>query len=357
LGLHYRGYEIRDLSANCIFEEVAYLLIYGHLPSKAELSVYCKKLEKVRALPKALQAVLEIIPGTAHPMDVMKVGCDVLGTMRPESKSNDEANIFDSLIGVFGSILLYWYHFHKSGIRIDTQGKPGDTIGKHFVRLLHQGKEPESIMVKTVDVSLILYAEHGFAASTFACRVTTSTLSDVYSAVSSAIGTLRGPLHGGANEAAMRLLQGFSDPEDAQDKLLAMLDRKEIIMGFGHRVYKKCDPRSDIIKECSKKLSELPGGKPMLYAISERVEKLMWDKKKMFPNLDFYSASAYHQCGIPTDHFTPIFVIARTAGWGSHIIEQRKGNKLYRPLAVYTGPGPKKFIPLAERQTTQQSKL
>jgi 2-methylcitrate synthase len=254
------------------------------------------------------------------------------------------------LLACFGSILLYWHHFATSGRRIDTNGKPSDTIASHFVRLLHSNNtEPDAAVVKAIDQSLILYAEHGFAASTFACRVTTSTQADAYSAIVSAIGTLRGNLHGGANEAAMELISQFKNPEEADVKVREMLKKKVLIMGFGHRVYRKGDPRSDIIKECSRVLTTRPGGKPMLFKISERIEKIMKEEKKLFPNLDFYAASAYHQCGVPTSFMTPIFVIARTAGWGAHVIEQRANNKLFRPLAVYTGPDAKPFVSIDKR--------
>lgn len=355
LGLLYRGYSIVDLAAKAIFEEIAYLLIHGHLPSTAELQAYQRKLAAYRVLPKALYSALELVPANAHPMDVMRTGCSILGNIYPEGQERNQYDIFDSLIGGFGSMLLYWYHFHNSGgLRIDTRGVPSDTVASHFVRLLHAPKDPASykplpLHVRTVDVSLILYAEHGFAASTFACRVTTSTLSDVYSAICAAIGTLRGPLHGGANEAAMRLIEKFDTVESALAGVQAMLAKKELIMGFGHRVYKTLDPRSNIIKEMSRQLSVAPGGQPKLFAISEAIEKLMWDKKKLFPNLDFFAASAYHQCGVPTDFMTPIFVIARTAGWAAHIVEQRSANKLFRPLAVYSGPEPRGFVPLPQR--------
>lgn len=269
-------------------------------------------------LPQALCTGLEQVPRDAHPMDVLRTGCSLLGNFFPEDQQkNDVYAISDRLIASFGSILLYWYHFAwHNGRRVDTTGKPGDSVATHFVRVLQSnGVEPDAEIVRTIDASLILYAEHGFAASTFAVRVTTSTLSDTYSAVCAAIGTLRGPLHGGANEAAMELLERFADPEDAERQLLAMLARKEKIMGFGHRVYKICDPRNAIIKECSRVLSCSPKyGKPQLFAISERVEQVMMREKKLFPNLDFYAASAYHQCGLPTSFMTPVFVIARTAG-------------------------------------------
>lgn len=349
-GLTYRGYSIRDLAKNCIFEEVAYLLIYGSLPTVQELDQYRQKLAKVRGLHIAVRKTLELIPASAHPMDVMKIGCGVLGTLSPEGPNRTQEDIFNTLISSFGGMMLYWYHYHNSGKQVDTVGKASDTIAQHYMRLLNDdGKEPDALQVKTVDVSLILYAEHGFAASTFACCVTTSTLSDVYSAVGTAIGTLRGPLHGGANEAAMELISQFDTPQEAHDGVMALLKQRKKIMGFGHRVYKVCDPRSDIIKAASKELSLTPNGKPKLFEISETIENLMMKEKKMFPNLDFFAASAYHQCGIPTNFFTPIFVIARTAGWASHIVEQRANNKLIRPGAVYTGPEPKAYVPIEKR--------
>jgi len=351
IGLTYRGYGIVDLSAKCVFEEVAHLLIHGALPTVVELKAYKAKLAKYRELPDNVRKCLELIPASAHPMDVMRTGCSILGTVRPESKEFEQHEIFASLIASFGSILLYWHHFTTSGKRIDTAGRPNDGVASHFVRLLrNDGKEPDPILVRTIDQSLILYAEHGYAASTFACRVTSSTQADSYSAITSAIGTLRGNLHGGANEAAMYLLDQFSSPDDAEKKVLQMIKRKELIMGFGHRVYRNGDPRSDIIKECSRLLTKQPGGKPQLFAISERIELVMKREKGLFANLDFYAASAYHQCGVPTNFMTPIFVIARTAGWGAHVIEQRADNKLFRPLAVYTGPDHLPFVPIQQRK-------
>jgi 2-methylcitrate synthase len=304
----------------------------------------------------------------------------VLGSLRPEGPNGKAADgklsqydVFDSLLACFGNIMLYWYHFHHSGKRLDTRGLASDTIARHFMRMMHPGQEPRAEHVRTVDLSLILYAEHGYAgisyaphdsklmskilifekfsltASNFACRVTTSTLSDAYSSICTAIGTLRGPLHGGANEEAMYLLQQWKTADEAEAGLLAMLAKKQLIMGFGHRVYKTCDPRNAIIKAASKQLSLLPDGDKALFAVSERVESLMMSKKKMFPNLDFYSASAYTQCGIPTYLFTPVFVMSRVAGWASHVIEQRADNKLMRPDAIYTGPAARAFVPIQQR--------
>jgi len=349
-GLMYRGFSITDLSKHCIFEEVAHLILFGSLPTFSQLQNFKAKLHDFRELPANLRAALELVPKDAHPMDVQKLGCDLLGCMYPESEQTPEGcvPVAIRLLASFSSMFLYHYHFHQSGKRISTAGRKGETIASHFLRTLHQS-EPDPDQVRTVDVSLILYAEHGLAASSFNCRVTTSTLSDAYSAISSAIGTLKGPLHGGANEAAMHLISQFSSPQEATAWLDDAFKRKVKVMGFGHRVYKKCDPRSDIIKECSRKLSTKPYGKPKIFQISEAIEKKMWDTKKLFPNLDFYAASAYHQCGIPTNFFTPIFVVARSTGWFSHIMEQRSANKLIRPAALYTGPQLRKFIPMEKR--------
>jgi 2-methylcitrate synthase len=365
-GLLYRGYNISELAENCVFEEVAYLLIYGSLPTQQQLTEYKTRLHAYRAIPSALLKQLELIPKTTHPMNVMLTAAACYGNYFPEDmdKHSNQHEIFNRLIACFGPMLLYWHHFHNSGgLRIQPQTKNSDTVASNFVKLLlNNGQEPDDILIKSIDISLILYAEHGFAASTFACRVTISTQSDIYSGIATAIGTLRGNLHGGANEAAMQLIEQFKDPEDAEEKVKAMLAKKTLIMGFGHRIYKHGDPRSDIIKACSKKLSQLPKyGKPNLFAISERIEGLMKSSKGMFANLDFYAASAYHQCGVPTDFFTPIFVIARTAGWSAHILEQRANNKLFRPDAIYTGPERKQFIPInqrtAQKNTQTLSKL
>lgn len=346
VGLNYRGYSITDLAAKASFEEVAYLLVYGKLPNGHELDNYKTRLQSLRVVPDKLKQVLELIPENSHPMDVMRTTCSFLGNIEPESATNQQAAITDRLISVFPGALLYWYHFVKSNKRIDTETKQ-DLIAGHFLELLHQ-KPVEQQFVRAVDVSLILYAEHEFNASTFAARVCASTLSDFYSAITAAIGTLRGNLHGGANEAAMELLEQYNSCDEAKKDILDKLANKVKIMGFGHRVYTTSDPRSDIIKEWARKLSENSNHK-ILYDVSECVEDLLWDKKKLFPNLDFYSASAYHFCGIPTAMFTPLFVISRTTGWAAHIIEQRENNRIIRPMAEYTGPQERQFVELDAR--------
>ena len=339
-GLHYRGYEIHDLVRYATFETVAYLLIYGELPTPTQLSDYQKKLISLRTLPDALKEVLEMIPLKSHPMDVLRTACSFLGNLEPETKEHDQVAIADRLLASFPAIMAYWYHFHHDHKKINTD-LDDKTTGEYFLHLLH-GKKPDALQTQVMNTSLILYAEHEFNASTFAARVTAATLSDFYSCICSAIGTLRGPLHGGANEEALKLIQKITSVENAEKELLAMLSEKKLIMGFGHRVYKNGDPRSDIIKAESKKLSEAADDQT-LYHISEIIEKVMMREKKMFPNLDFYSASAYHFCGIPVELFTPIFVFARTAGWAAHIIEQRANNKLIRPLSEYTGPAPRDY--------------
>lgn len=346
LDLNYRGYSIHDLAEQASFEEVAYLLIYGELPNRAELQAYQEKLMLLRDLPDTLKSILELIPKAAHPMDVLRTGVSALGSLEPETPQYQLQDIADRLIACVPSMLLYWYCFHKSGKRIKTNSDE-ISIAANFLALL-QGSLPQPEQVRALDVSLILYAEHEFNASTFAARVTTSTASDFYSAIVTGIGTLRGPLHGGANEAAMELISQFKDANNAEIGIRRLLAEKAKIMGFGHRVYKISDPRSDIIKEWSKKLSaQAQDG--FLYPVSERIEKVMWDEKHLFPNLDFYSATTYHFCGIPTAMFTPLFVISRITGWSAHIIEQRQDNRLIRPEANYTGPNPRAYIPLAER--------
>lgn len=346
VGLTYRGYTIEDLAQSASFEEVAYLLLYGSLPTALELRGYLQKLGKQRQLPAALKTVLELIPASAHPMDVLRTGCSMLGTLEPETAQNLPRDVANRLLACIPSMLLYWYHFHQNGKRIDTENVE-ESIAGYFLSLLYQQKPPEEFR-RAFDVSLILYAEHEFNASTFAARVTTSTEADFYSAIVSGIGTLRGPLHGGANEAAMELIEQFKTPDEAEAKVKKMLAEKVKIMGFGHRVYKISDPRSDIIKTWSEKLSKTAKD-GYLYEISERIEKVMRDEKKLFPNLDFYSATTYHFCGIPTYLFTPIFVLSRITGWSAHILEQRANNRLIRPEANYIGPAEHSFLPLEAR--------
>lgn len=347
VGLNYRGYSIHDLAEHSTFEEVAYLLIHEKLPTHVQLSQYKARLMSFRPLPNALKHMLELIPKNTHPMDVLRTGCSFLGTLEPEHHpQEDQYRIADRLLAIFPGMLLYWYHFHQSGKRIEVESSE-DSIAGHFLQLLHQQK-PDALQRHVVDVSLILYAEHEFNASTFAARVTAATRSDFYSAITSAIGTLRGPLHGGANEAAMELIERFKSAEEAEVGLRKLLADKALIMGFGHRVYTHSDPRSDIIKQCSLQLAE-QAQDTVLYPVSERIEKIMWDEKQLFPNLDFYSASAYHFCEIPTALFTPLFVISRISGWAAHVIEQRANNKLIRPTSDYIGPEQRPFIPIKER--------
>lgn len=346
IGLTYRGYDIHDLAKQAEFEEVAYLLIYGNLPTQEQLAIYKTRLKKYREIPDALKFVLEKIPATTHPMDVLRTGCSMLGTLEPESKTHRQEDVADLLLAAAPGILLYWHRFAHDGKRIATQSNE-DLLASHFLYLLHD-KKPDALSIETMNVSLILYAEHEFNASTFAARVAASTLSDFYSAIVAGIGTLRGPLHGGANEAAMDLIQQFKTPDAAETGVKQLIAAKEKIMGFGHRVYKISDPRSDVIKHYSEQLSK-NASDGYLYPISERIEKIMHDEKKLFPNLDFYSATAYHFCNIPTSLFTPIFVMSRISGWSAHIIEQRQDNKLIRPDANYIGPEPREFIPLKKR--------
>jgi len=347
-GLMYRGYSIDDLAHNCIFEEVAFLLVRGKLPNKKELNLFLQQLEGYRELDTGLRTILEHIPKEAHPMDVLQAAVSFLGTTHREEEKYDLETIHCLLTASFSSIICYHYHFHWNNKRIETRGAPRETTASHFLRLLQQ-RNPAPEQVKMMEVSLILYAEHGFCASTFNARVVASTLSDAYSCVSSAIGTLRGPLHGGANEAAMHLLNLYKSPKEAREGVLEKLSRKERVMGFGHRVYKTSDPRSDVIKECARELSKTAYGNPALFQKAEAIEKLMWDEKKLFPNLDFFSATAYNQCSIPTPLFTPIFVFTRASGWLAHVKEQRANNKLFRPLAFYTGPELKAFVSMESR--------
>ncbi|MBS3805699.1 MAG: 2-methylcitrate synthase [Oleiphilaceae bacterium] len=345
-GLRYRGYEITDLADKAEFEEVAYLLLQGKLPNRQELSTYKKKLNGLRALPDALKLVLEQIPRDAHPMDVMRTGCSMLGNLETEQNFGEQDDKIDRMMACFPGIICYWYRFVTEGVRIKTDSN-SDSIGGHFLELLH-GEAPSELHERVMNVSLILYAEHEFNASTFNARVCASTLSDIHSAVTGAIGTLRGPLHGGANEAAMELIQRFQTPDEAEEGLLGMLARKEKIMGFGHAVYKESDPRNAIIKKWSKKLAE-DVGDTRLYPVSERCEEVMWREKKLFCNADFFHASAYHFMGIPTELFTPIFVMSRVSGWTAHIKEQRENNRIIRPSADYTGPGQQEWLPIDQR--------
>jgi 2-methylcitrate synthase len=347
VGLNYRGYTIEDLAHNAAFEEVAYLLLYERLPTQGELDAYRRRLQGLRGLPDGLRQVLERIPADAHPMDVLRTGCSMLGTLEPEKDFAQQGDIADRLLAAFPSMLLYWRRFAGDGTRIEVETED-ESIAGHLLHLLH-GAPPDELHRRAMDVSLILYAEHEFNASTFACRVCAATLSDFYSAITAGIGTLRGPLHGGANEAAMALIERFAKPDEARAGVHGMLERKEKIMGFGHAVYRTSDPRSPIIKEWARKLSEAAGDKT-LYPVSEAVEAVMWEEKKLFPNLDFYSASAYHFLGIPTPLFTPIFVCSRVSGWAAHVMEQRADNRLIRPNADYIGPETRAFVPIEQRK-------
>lgn len=344
--LEYRGYSIYELAEQAEFEEVAYLLLYGELPSARELKHYKGNLRNQRDLPAALKAVLELIPADAHPMDVMRTATSFLGNLEPEAANHGQVAVTNRLLAVYPAVLAYWWHFTHNAKRIDCNSE-AETIAEHFLTLLH-GKAPSNLHKKAMNVSLILYAEHEFNASTFTARTITSTMADIYSAVTGAIGALRGPLHGGANEAAMELIEKYNSPQEAVAGVKKMMAEKQLIMGFGHRVYTEADPRNVVIKAWSKKLAD-EAGNTTLYPVSEAIEKLMWEEKHLFPNLDFYSASAYHFMGIPTAMFTPIFVMSRIAGWAAHIFEQRGNNKLIRPNADYTGPATRAYIPVAER--------
>ncbi len=342
-GLSYRGYDIFDLAEHASFEEVAYLLIYGNLPDKPELRHYSKKLKQLRTIPEPLKEVIEHIPKNAHPMDMMRTACSMLGTLEPERDFKNQYAVADRLLAIFPSVLGYWHHYVSSGKRIDTNSNE-PTIAGHLLRLI-TNSPPNDLHRRAMDVSLILYAEHELNASTFDARVCAATLSDFYSAVTAGIGTLRGPLHGGANEAAMDLIRRFRNPEDAQQTVRKMLDQKMKIMGFGHAVYSSSDPRNTIIKTWANKLAQQYHD-TKIYAVSEAIEYVMWVEKKLFPNLDFYSASAYHFMGIPTPLFTPLFICSRICGWSAHIIEQRSNNRLIRPSADYIGPEKREYLPI-----------
>jgi 2-methylcitrate synthase len=344
--LRYRGYAVDDLAENASFNEVAHLVLKGHLPNAEELAAYTARLKSLRGIPEALKEVLERIPASAHPMDVLRTGCSFLGNLEPEEDFSQQQDVADRLLATFPSMMGYWYRYSHEGVRIEVE-TDDEGIGGHFLHLL-RGKQPNELHARVMDVSLILYAEHEFNASTFTARVCASTLSDMHSCITGAIGSLRGPLHGGANEMAMAMLEKYSSVEEARSDVLRMLEAKEKIMGFGHAVYREKDPRNAIIREWSRKLAAEVDD-TVLFPVSEVVEQTMWEQKKLFANADFYHASAYHFMGIPTSLFTPIFVMSRVTGWAAHVMEQRANNRIIRPGADYTGPEPREVTPIEAR--------